>query len=46
MRLKVKKSCPYYEDGHKYAEVQLDDQGRVSGILGPHDELYTRIDLD
>ena len=42
MRIPVAVECPYYEEGHKEAEIKLDENGFVIGILGPSNELYTK----
>ena len=42
MRIPVAVECPYYEDGHTEAEIKLDENGFVTGIMGPSNELYTK----
>lgn len=39
--LKVGKDCPYFDDGHTTATV-IWDGDKVSGILGPWNELYEK----
>jgi hypothetical protein len=42
-KLSVGAECPYFEDGHQVCELVCDDAGRVVGVHGPHQELYSRI---
>ena len=40
--LKVDDDCPYFEKGHKNAKLVKNKLGEITGILGPHGELYTK----
>ena len=39
---KVSEDCPYFNNGHTTAMLELDANGAVTGIHGPWNELYTK----
>ena len=41
-KLIVGSDCCYYNDGHKEAELKIKNNKKVTGILGPHEELFTK----
>lgn len=41
-KLLVATDCPYFDDGYQVCEILRDDTGRVVGMLGPHEEIYSR----
>ena len=43
LKLKVGEECIHYETGHKVAEIQVDQFGKVTGILGPNGDFYTKM---
>ena len=44
-KLIVGEECSYHGEGHTEAELEVneDEKPRVTGILGPGGELYTRV---
>ena len=45
LSLFVGKECPYYQEGHKEARIEIDGQGEIVGINGPGDEFYTKAEV-
>ena len=35
--------CPYYNDGHTVATINIDNKGKVVSIAGPWNEIYRKV---
>jgi len=41
-KLLVATDCPYFDDGYQVCDIQRSSAGRIVGVLGPNEELYSR----